>query len=822
MTTKNPKLQKIISSVLLISMFLPAVVLLSTPKEADAQFTDFVNAVWNGLTASATTVTSGTDAANLGISVGKLGRELFQQVLAVIAKRAIAEMTKSTVNWINTGFHGKPLFLENPQSFFKDITKSNVKDYIDLIGYDQLKYPYGKQFALDAIQAYKSQFATNAASSLSKVTNDPDLINKITYDFNVGGWDSFSLVTQYPENTYIGSMMQTNQQLLGKIKDSITTPTARIKTGLDQGLGFLSPQVCKSNENWDKDKLDKGFQFNEKEPIKQGVNDLDYSSKVFQYNFRRDRANEKFTAQYGCPEGPVNTTPGSVVSSKITKALNMPEDQAGISRAVGDGLSAVFDSLFNKLLGDGLNTLTSKINNAPLPEDTWNYGGHTLSGPDLNINADGSWSNQADEVVILEDFRKEVEGYTTIEVTVPDSNTGESVITTTQVLGDIRGTAKRAGETAVSKRAYTPGALDLTKQELQLITNKSIENPGILQVLNFIAPKAQALDACQPGPDKGWEKRLDLERDRIMNSKLMPETQSKDYGKVKAVNDVVKELKFAVSSYKDWVGINMLVSLPDSPNFIDAIKGTDSIFQNEQKTIDAGRAKTSSILRLESIKTQLAAFGISQPPAKSPKEKILLNIRKQFNAIRPSISNQQTFEETRAQLASAKDKLVNFTDMLTQCSKERKAKGWSDVVNTGRDVSGETSTLAGSAGGTYTITEDATVNELGQQIESTTKQAQASGAEKEVFCGVPVVSGYSHGDIIRPDDSNEHGALKFTFRNPTNENGTPGYEDIPMLNASRVYGDSTRKFNPVSIDIDCHTVFKATIQDYKHAGDDAF
>ena len=88
---------------------------------------------------------------------------------------------------------------------------------------------------------------------------------------------------------------------------------------------------------------------------------------------------------------------------------------------------------------------------------------------------------------------------------------------------------------------------------------------------------------------------------------------------------------------------------------------------------------------------------------------------------------------------------------------------------------------------------------------------------------MPIISVYSHGDIIRPDESNQHGALKFTFRNPHgNEKGDPGFEDLPMVNASGVYGDDTRKLNPVAIDIDCNIVFKVKPTYYTQAGDPTF
>jgi len=64
-------------------------------------------------------------------------------------------MTKSVTNWINSGFHGAPLFLENPGSFFQDIGKYEIKNLVDEFGYDPNRFPFGQAFALNTINAYK-------------------------------------------------------------------------------------------------------------------------------------------------------------------------------------------------------------------------------------------------------------------------------------------------------------------------------------------------------------------------------------------------------------------------------------------------------------------------------------------------------------------------------------------------------------------------------------------------------------------------------------------------------------------------------------------
>ncbi|MEK7551482.1 MAG: hypothetical protein AAB532_02690, partial [Patescibacteria group bacterium] len=156
MITNNRTSQKFISLLILISILVPNVLFLK-PVKVSAQVATFdvpteietgVTAVSSGTTAIATV----TDTA---YEIQKALKEILRQALMTVARRLLQEMTKKTVTWINSGFHGSPLFLENPKSFFKDIGKYEIKTLIDTFGYDSRRFPFGRDFALNTINSYK-------------------------------------------------------------------------------------------------------------------------------------------------------------------------------------------------------------------------------------------------------------------------------------------------------------------------------------------------------------------------------------------------------------------------------------------------------------------------------------------------------------------------------------------------------------------------------------------------------------------------------------------------------------------------------------------
>ena len=249
MIAKN-KTIKLLSALLIISVLAPTV-LFSQPKKAEAAwFSTFVTDIFSKISTGIEWIDAQSTVTGTAISIKNVAKEVARQFLKVLAKRFLQEMTKSTINWINTGFHGNPLHLENPKSFFKDVAKFEVKYYVDFFGYNSLKYPFGKDFALNTIATYKRTLEDNTQYSLSKVINDPALLELYRNDFNVGGWNGFLINTQYPQNNYLGFNMLATEELARKVQGTAETAVGEINKTLDRGMGFLSPQICKSNKSY--------------------------------------------------------------------------------------------------------------------------------------------------------------------------------------------------------------------------------------------------------------------------------------------------------------------------------------------------------------------------------------------------------------------------------------------------------------------------------------------------------------------------------------------------------------------------------------------
>ena len=462
MTVKD-KTKKIISALLIILVLVPTV-LFSRPKKAEAFIPDFLNAalkiignVFEGASAYA-------NQAGIALKFKEVAKEALKEVAKRFARKLLQQITQNTINWINTGFHGNPLFIENPKSFFKDIAKLEVKNLIKIFGYDSRRFPFGKDFSLNIIASYKRTLENNAQYSLSKVINDPSLLASYRNNFNVGGWNGFLINTQYPQNNYIGFQMLATEELARRIANPVDNKIKKTQELLQQGMGFLSPQTCPSNPDypiainpndppsfkqtpWDPPKP--VFIEDPEQPGSQ-IEDPASIGKREQYEQNYITTNtvnmENFDKKYDCPKGLVNTTPGGVVANQINQAMGSKFRETELAGAIGGSISAILDALLNHFIDKGLNALLTKRNPPPDNPDNWDYYGNTLGSPSDDPNS--PWNAGPDEEIDLNKVKKQIDGKTI--VTITDADGAE---TTTEEIGNT--VATTGGE-------YIPGDIAST------------------------------------------------------------------------------------------------------------------------------------------------------------------------------------------------------------------------------------------------------------------------------------------------------------------------------------------------------------------------
>jgi hypothetical protein len=183
-----------------------------TPQEAEAAWPTFdsSNVVQN-------TITAVEAVAQTILSESLVFKEYVLDFGAWgLVNMALEAMLQSTINWVNSGFDGKPLYITDLRGFLIDVSDYIVEDYL-LEHLEFLCAPYMADIKL-ALEFnyvnYKRDYEVQCRLS-EAVTN---LEGFISGDFiNSGGWDTWYEVALTPSNNIYGSLIEANTSLTARI-----------------------------------------------------------------------------------------------------------------------------------------------------------------------------------------------------------------------------------------------------------------------------------------------------------------------------------------------------------------------------------------------------------------------------------------------------------------------------------------------------------------------------------------------------------------------------------------------------------------------------
>lgn len=255
-----------------------------------------------------------------------------------LAHIVLHSIASSVVNWINSGFKGNPAFLKNPQAFFLDAADQVTGAFLAGSGpLSQLCSPFSVDIrvalALEQVQPQNKRYActlntiiNNAKNGGIGVTlNGQSVSGFMNGNFSAGGWPAFIAMTTVPQNNPFGAYLQSSADLNAQIG----MRHASISADLQLGSGFLS---------WYGDCKDVTSQ------VKSGTMVAGAGSSVTS----SVDANGNLTYQ-SC----TMQTPGSVISSSLSKQLGASTDELNMTNDINEVVSALFSYLVKQVITGG-------------------------------------------------------------------------------------------------------------------------------------------------------------------------------------------------------------------------------------------------------------------------------------------------------------------------------------------------------------------------------------------------------------------------------------------------------------------------------------
>ncbi|MEI6316671.1 MAG: hypothetical protein WCO65_03025 [bacterium] len=232
------------------------------------------------------------------------------------AQTILKIMTEETVNWINSGMDGKPMYAQDPAAPFLNLQNQAINDFKNVLQSDPNSFPFGKDSLSNAMQQYNSSFANQNSLTLSTYLSEVNsslTMKDFSSDLKNGGWAAFNASLQ-PRNNVVGFNFEVNDQFVKILNDNQYTKAHALADQLNWGRGFMSQMKCVSPSG------------------------ADPSSPL-------------------CKKT-IIVTPGSTIGAALDKSLGGPQDALNLGNDLDASISSIMNALFSKLLQTGLSSVT--------------------------------------------------------------------------------------------------------------------------------------------------------------------------------------------------------------------------------------------------------------------------------------------------------------------------------------------------------------------------------------------------------------------------------------------------------------------------------
>ncbi len=149
-----------------------------------------------------------------------------------LANTIITYVSDSTIAWIQSGFEGKPAFVDDPTKLFQDISDYEMGNFLQNLGGGFLCEPFEAYVTTNLINSYTNNYSNRGRCTLDTVQgNVESFLSGDSFDYN-----SYFAVTQNPANNPYGSYLLAEAEARNRIELGI----GPIKTELDWGNGYFS------------------------------------------------------------------------------------------------------------------------------------------------------------------------------------------------------------------------------------------------------------------------------------------------------------------------------------------------------------------------------------------------------------------------------------------------------------------------------------------------------------------------------------------------------------------------------------------------------
>ena len=258
-------------------------------------------------------------ASSAGSGYGQFFNDCILVPAAIkFAKSMLQNITGNIIDWINGGFHGKPLFVKDLNGLIQDTTDQAIGSFIE----NDLKAgflcnSFSFQVKIQLAQTYLP-YRQRSACTLKQITNN---VNGFIDSNNSGGWDNWLEVTTVPQNNVYGATILAQDELSRQILNRVGIK----KDTLSWGKGFMGVDVC----------------LEAADGVTKSLKDIDANNPM------------------ECKKRDAHT-PGAVVESQLENALGSSVRELELANDMNAILGALSNQLIAQVVKGGVGLLGTK------------------------------------------------------------------------------------------------------------------------------------------------------------------------------------------------------------------------------------------------------------------------------------------------------------------------------------------------------------------------------------------------------------------------------------------------------------------------------
>lgn len=248
-----------------------------------------------------------------------------QGIGKLVTKNLSQKLAISTVDWINTGFEGGPAFIQDTEKYFGDIAKNKILKFSSEI-IDPKLSPFGTDSIKNTVTNFKSTFQDVAKYSLDDImqaTNPGFSTASFKEDFEQGGWDAWTEMTQNPANNPFGFKILAANELQKRLIGATQPIDQNVQNSLQASGGFLNDERCKEPKNLSKTEDAAGLLERSSNPTGP------YTHSV-------------------CTGGWEVVTPGKMIADAATNVMGYQNDSYLNVADMNDAVTAISDVILNQ------------------------------------------------------------------------------------------------------------------------------------------------------------------------------------------------------------------------------------------------------------------------------------------------------------------------------------------------------------------------------------------------------------------------------------------------------------------------------------------